>query len=398
MLPVVAITSSLMWAMNAGFYRYDVQYKFGSQSEIGSYPQYIAIVIAGYCLVHIMYNSKFELLRFGLVEVLWLFALISISWSIEKYVSLIEVARLLSVMVIYYYIVEFFRERILKYIFTSMTMIFILSFSISISGSTYGIMLGDHAGLWRGIFPHKNVFGIFLFIYACVTVYYSNKRFNKLWKAGVLILIFITMVMSSSITAMLLSICFLGVALYLEITRHNWKLGIIYIAIISASCFIAWFSRESIFALLGRDSDFTGRSEIWGYFWEFYKEKIWTGTGFGTQSYQYEIIRKIRYYANWNTLGTPHNSYIYILGECGVSVLILFLILNIVSCYKTFVIYIRTGKSEMGLLCSLIVILSIYRWFESSLTFGVTIGYIINIIASFMVRSRDCLGKESRLV
>ncbi|MDR7038873.1 O-antigen ligase [Methylobacterium sp. BE186] len=125
----------------------------------------------------------------------------------------------------------------------------------------------DHAGLWRGIFPHKNEAGSVMVILILVGLYVAAtlSRFTG-WVIVLLSAIFL--VGTNSKTAMATVPVILAVTGLCQVFRGPWLRALLLVAPILAFSILSIGSIflppvKDVLELLLKDASFTGRSEIW---------------------------------------------------------------------------------------------------------------------------------------
>jgi exopolysaccharide production protein ExoQ len=142
-----------------------------------------------------------------------------------------------------------------------------------------------HAGRWRGIFGHKNGLGPW-------AAYGTVLLFTHSWLCGGPKLYWwlaracaiMCLVFSGSATAIALTVFIFATWLGFEMLRRQ-RLSIVlttafFIAFFAA--LIAVFFQDFVFALLQRDANLTGRTEIWAIADKFFLLRPWLGSGYQT--------------------------------------------------------------------------------------------------------------------
>jgi O-antigen ligase len=145
------------------------------------------------------------------------------------------------------------------------------------------IAQSSHTGRWRGIFAHKNMLGpwaaygsVFLFTHAEL----SPKSFLFLWLARISALICLVMAKSATgVVAACLLIC--SFVFFRSIRTVGLATTAVYsfISVIVFAVFYIYFG-DILFDLLGRDSTFTGRTELWAFAWGYIWQHPLLGLGY----------------------------------------------------------------------------------------------------------------------
>ncbi len=195
----------------------------------------------------------------------------------------------------------------------------------------YGVMTGEHAGAWQGVFPHKNVFGgvIALAPPACTLLTLAARR-RTLAFVG-LVFSMGLVVMSRSRTALVVAIvCVTGAALLAALQRLPLKrrisgfvIAAVVVALVAA---IAAYQVDSILSWLGRDRTLSHRTYIWGALSHQVRARPWFGDG-------YAAFWRPKHHGSGNLfpvyLGNPghgHNGFLDLALDLGVVGLAAFII------------------------------------------------------------------------
>jgi O-antigen ligase len=175
-----------------------------------------------------------------------------------------------------------------------------------------------HAGLWRGVFRHKNELGE-LSALSIVFSLRSLRNETRPWK-----IFFITaslcavacLVMAGSANALLAA--FFGVTFFL-LMRHRATANPIVMALIMligvGSVLGLSLKAEQLAVLLGRDPSFSGRTEIWALGREMIQRHLLFGSGFGTDGPVFGELAKGSLFSSAADL---HSGYMDVLFNFGV--------------------------------------------------------------------------------
>ncbi|MBE8966027.1 O-antigen ligase family protein [Nostocales cyanobacterium LEGE 12452] len=142
-----------------------------------------------------------------------------------------------------------------------------------------------HAGAWRGLYTHKNLFGIIMVLSAMVfrLVHIHHNRWIA-WTGFILSIALI--LLSTSKTALILLLTFLCLLPLYKALRWNYNLAVpFFIALILIGGGMATLFLENaatILGALGRDLTFTGRTDIWSGVVNKIWERPWLGYGYHT--------------------------------------------------------------------------------------------------------------------
>jgi exopolysaccharide production protein ExoQ len=178
-----------------------------------------------------------------------------------------------------------------------------------------------HAGAWRGVYPHKNLFGGLMGAYAAITILAGRKVLpSQVLRIGVIAVLLLLVVRSHSATALLLAF---GAPIL------TWVLVTVSVPIqmLLALCavpvmLIVVSVAEYLLGLLGRDMTFTGRTSIWEIAPGAIAKRPLGGYGFASTTYGEFMVELYRRFG----LFDPHNGYLNLLLSTGIVGLCLFLL------------------------------------------------------------------------
>jgi exopolysaccharide production protein ExoQ len=202
--------------------------------------------------------------------------LMSTAWSIHPDLTLRRgCGYLLSMLIAAYLTVRFNSLEQMKLLSASFAFSAVCSFLYAVAYPQYGIMHSDTLtgqsveGMWRGVFPHKNVLGPVMAIAVFTELYILvASRERPLWRFVLLGLFLALIALSISATALTASATYLAAAGGYLLWRRDRRLGVV--AALVASIFllsiIALISiaPEYLLAATGKDIGLTGRTDLWG--------------------------------------------------------------------------------------------------------------------------------------
>lgn len=150
----------------------------------------------------------------------------------------------------------------------------------------YGIMAALHEGAFRGVYTHKNQFGLIMVPAAIIFLLRANSTKNLSWLFWLLSVVTVALVVLSRSTTSLgnllimLSLC----ALY-RIFRWRYEYMIsaillgLTIGIGGILVFIYYGETDLLLVAVGKDSTLSGRTDIWSAVLEMIKQRFWLGYG-----------------------------------------------------------------------------------------------------------------------
>jgi exopolysaccharide production protein ExoQ len=177
-----------------------------------------------------------------------------------------------------------------------------------------------HAGNWRGVYPHKNIFGAAAAVGATMIMLAGREVLPSLkLKIGMLAVLLVMIVNSGSATALLIAAVAPMIAL--GVVALNRAQRLIVLLLLVPTAVAGYVAVGAVFAMLGRDMTFTGRTEIWAYVPEAVARHPITGYGFASTTYGDFMIKIFKEFG----LFDPHNGYINLVLSVGLVGLGLFL-------------------------------------------------------------------------
>lgn len=176
--------------------------------------------------------------------------------------------------------------RLLEVFATAFAILVAASFVYALAFPTYGRMIVDFPGAWRGVWGHKNLLGynmsVGFMLFAAAAIARPRRRW--LWLAAAAAA-FVLIVMSTSKTSLLS--CLVGAAcVALVALARRGPVGAVaatYVALtgLAGLGFLVYAAPDLLFGLLGKDSSFTGRTTIWAAVMRQIAKRPWTGFGYG---------------------------------------------------------------------------------------------------------------------
>lgn len=275
-----------------------------------------------------------------------IFCLLSTIWSYDFKATLIQSIVLIIETIIALYIANIYGiKNITKLFFVSGLVITIFSYIFVITFPMLGVVQhGDHYGLWKGIFTHKNNLGNIMAFYIMINYFYINVLNSRI---KILLILFLTilqillLIKSGSTTAFVLFIFITLLLLCLLILKKlenmylKLSLFFVSISIINVSILIIFRNISSLINSFGKDLTFSGRTIIWDIASKLISENYAFGYGykatFSEESYFYNYFISNSPYL----LGSLHNGYLDILSYIGFTGFILVLISILIYLFRS---------------------------------------------------------------
>ena len=162
----------------------------------------------------------------------------------------------------------------------------LLSLIIPIVLPEYGIMQEIHEGAWRGAWVEKNYMGGFMAKGVIIMLCAFAMRPDRFWIwLPFAALCFFLVLMSTSKTALLISLIGIGGFIFLRLYRRfTFVRPILVLAVLLALATIVGmltFAPDFTFGLIGKERTLTGRTDIWSGLMQSIQMKPWLGNGYG---------------------------------------------------------------------------------------------------------------------
>lgn len=300
----------------------------------------IAIFIYFIFSRHRFIDSSYKL---PLIFILVAYSSMSIFWSVDPLQSLLDLRTYVPIVLFALFLARnYTTKQIATYISISTTLALIINILFIIpvlplftSGVVYqeGGLLDSFV---HTVFPHKNFIGLLCVLANISYIYmysYAKRIIHKVLIAVLILFSLVSTFLSFSAAAIGINVFISALGIYLLLlnklnkkTRFLFNLFILLLFII---IFLIGLSVD-VFSLLGRDSTFTGRTEIWNIVesYIFRDFRFFIGYGFGNAVWQQESPI---YQATVSALNvySAHNGYLEVLltlGLIGLSILMAMLI------------------------------------------------------------------------
>lgn len=284
--------------------------------------------------IYAIYNRKKDLVEFILNEkylsllIIWYF--LGMIWSVDSFSTFKLSFRLLTVVLsslAYFLHYPWYdsSDNILKFIAALFVIINVI-LVFTVSGA-----LDPDFHTWRGIVITKNIFGQVAALTFVVYIDILIREGNKYWKFFLTIIAFISIILlfgSQSSTSIISFIAFIFLLsiLYTDRIFKSIHIGrffstILQIVIITTIIFIIHFYPaiiEDFVSGFGKDTTFTGRTDLWYYAMLSIEKNFPLGTGLGAYwNTANNDLSLIHYIFPWIPMQF-HNGFIDIFNEAGI--------------------------------------------------------------------------------
>jgi exopolysaccharide production protein ExoQ len=214
------------------------------------------------------------------------FAAMSAAWSSRPDLTLRRSTLLFVSMLMAVYIGERFRVDEQVALITQSFCVMIVAVAIlRVASPQYVVDYVSHPGAWKGLSGYKNAFGQYM---ATAALLFLLTRFRRLsWARYGFLAAALAMLLFAQSAASVL--CFCLIAPLIPLWRSNSIQGKQRLPILTAigtvvftAMYLFTTHSDRVFALLGRNSNMTGRSELWSYVWAAVMKHPLLGYGYDT--------------------------------------------------------------------------------------------------------------------
>ena len=214
------------------------------------------------------------------------FAVLSTAWSSRPELTLRRSAVLFVSMLLAVYIGERFTvDEQVTLVAQTFCVMMIAIVILRFASSKYVVDYVSHPGAWKGLSGYKNAFGQYM---ATASLLFLVTRFRRLpWTRYAFLAAGLAMLLLAQSAAS--TLCFLLIAPLIPLWRSNRITGkqrLPAFTAIGIGLFTAMYAftthSDRAFALLGRNSNMTGRSELWSNVWTAVMRHPFLGYGYDT--------------------------------------------------------------------------------------------------------------------
>lgn len=245
---------------------------------------------------------------------LTLLAPISLSWSSAPGLTVRRSIFLLGSTLLGIYLGEKFSTgRLLRWLAQALCLLIAASILLYFIFPSFVIDYAAYDGAWKGLTNNKNTFGWYmsLAVAALVLVRFHHFRWLRyvfLLSAAVLLLL------SRSATSLVGCVLMVSMVPLWRVIRTGAKTRrLVYLLMFAAICtgiYLIWAEQELLLRVLGRDSTFTGRTDLWNLVLPAIAKHPILGYGYGAfWSEMNNEVLNIHIASRWLPMGA-HNGYL----------------------------------------------------------------------------------------
>jgi O-antigen ligase len=298
-------------------------------------------------VIYVLSKDRFIWLLLGV-------ALVSFLWSFNPPATINRSIALIGTSLFGLYLASRYTiKEQLNLLMWTFGVILTLSLVFAVALPKYGLMGGLHAGAWRGIYVHKNVFGKIMTMSALVFLFQAKdaKRSSLLLWFG-LGLSVCFLLLARSTTSLVNTVTIFALIPVYQTLRLRYHLMIpTVIAIVTfGSGLSLWLTSNAptLLGAVGKDATLTGRTQMWPYIIDMIVKNPWLGYGYTAFWGDWNSPAAYVWNAAQWTPPNSHNGFLDLwleLGFLGVSV---FLIGFCATLFKGLA-WLRMTKSSEGL-------------------------------------------------
>ncbi|MEA5580247.1 O-antigen ligase family protein [Nodularia harveyana UHCC-0300] len=313
---------------------------------------YLLIYFITICLLTLRWKKNlFVFTKNRFIWLLLIVASISVLWSFSPNDTRKDVFKLLcSNLFGVYFATRYTLKQQVKILGVTFGLAIILSFVFAIGLPKYGTMGGVHAGSWRGIFMHKNNLGVQMLLSFMVFLSLAMSAEKKAWLYWCGCALSLVLILMSDSTSSLINLILLISVFF--ILRSLWLPyqlmipTIIGIATTSTS-FYLWFkeNEDVIFGFFGKDSNLSGRGDLWELVYDMIWRQPWFGYGYSGFWHGWRGESAYIWLGSSWTPTHPHSGFLELWLELGLLGLSIFWIGFAISSLRTILI-VRLYRSE----------------------------------------------------
>jgi O-antigen ligase len=329
---------------------------------------------------------------------LTLLAAISIAWSDAPMLTVRRSVFLLGSTLIGIYLGErFSMEQLLRWLAQMLCVIIVASVILFCISPASVIDYTAYDGAWKGVTINKNTFGWYMAITVAVLTLVRFRHFR--WLRYVFLLsAAVLLLLSRSATSLVGCLLMVSFIPLWRVVRSGPKTRRLVYALMLvatyAGVYLIWAEQELLFRVLGRDSTFTGRTDLWGLVVSAISRHPILGYGYGAfwSGMKAEVLN-IYIASKWLPMGA-HNGFLELCLAFGIVglPLIFYFILRSFRMAKD---YMRANESWLSIWPMTYLLMFVFHnLFESHLLETRSLEYLIFVSVTTSL-ALECRRTES---
>jgi exopolysaccharide production protein ExoQ len=245
---------------------------------------------------------------------LTLLAPISLAWSTAPGLTVRRSIFLLGSALLGIYLGErFSAEQMLRWLAEALCILIAASMLLYFISPSFVIDYAAYDGAWKGLTNNKNTFGWYMSLAVAVLVLARFRHFR--WLRYVFLLAAaVLLLLSRSATSLVGCVLMVSIIPLWRVIRARAKTRRLVYAVmwaaIGTGVYLVWAEQELLFRFLGRDSSFTGRTDLWALVLPAIAKHPIVGYGYGAfWSGMNNELLNIHIASKWLPMGA-HNGYL----------------------------------------------------------------------------------------
>lgn len=213
-------------------------------------------------------------------------AFVSVLWSDNAALTFVKAAALLGTSIVGYYLaVRFTISELLLILARVYQVSAVLSLAFVFLLPAFGVGSDDYAGMWQGIYGHKNMLGMNMalafLIFSVLSINSRAGGWVYRFSAGLsLVLVFYSQSATSLVVCGVIAVCLIVLVLYRNHFKALMIVAVSLFAIVIATGGIT-SDPDRAAAAIDRDPGLTGRTVLWAVVWTMILEHPYLGYGYG---------------------------------------------------------------------------------------------------------------------
>ena len=303
--------------------------------------------------------------------VLTLLAPISLIWSNAPGLTVRRSIFLLGSTLLGIYLGEKFSiEQLLRWLAQALCMLIAASMLLYFISPSSVIDYAAYDGAWKGLTNNKNTFGWYMSLAVAVLVLVRFRHFRWL-RYLFLLAAAVLLLLSRSATSLVGCLLMVSIIPLWRVVRMGAKTRrLVYVLLFTTICtaiYLMWAEQELLFRVLGRDSTFTGRTDLWALVLSAIAKHPIVGYGYGAfWSGMHNEVLNIYIASKWLPMGA-HNGYL----ELGLAFGILGLPLLFLVLWRSFRMatdYMKSSEEWFSVWpMTYLLLFALHNFFESHL-------------------------------
>jgi exopolysaccharide production protein ExoQ len=291
----------------------------------GDYPGVVGgnmprLCLIAYCLARGTTALPFLIVCFPVLVLFAILAMVSSLWSVEPERTVAATIDLMITIAVVHTLVHRLGGLHAIQVFLLLGLVVTLvSAAIATMGHPYALMSGEHAGRWRGMFTHKNSFAMIAAVTLLFAVTLPGGPKRRFLRLGAVAVCGVALAKAGSVSSIAAVAGALAITTVHFVTvrafQHSLASRVIALCVLIVAVGIVHLNMSSILQALGRDSELSGRIELWQSALPFVQTHVF-GHGYGTGGGE-AVVNAMRAANGWEGARQVHNGYLALALDLG---------------------------------------------------------------------------------